>query len=205
MVKNLIFDAGGVLIDLDITKIIGAFKTLGYPEAEQIIDPYKQSGIFLDLESGKIAPQQLYDYINSKATSPIAPQDIDNAFNSFLTGVARYKLELLRQLKTKYKVCLLSNTNAIMFPFVCSTYFAQEGMPIEAYFDELYLSYKMKICKPDKKIFQTMLAQGQMEASESIMIDDSQANLDTAAQLGMATRLIKPDDDLRIVLGDLLQ
>lgn len=203
MIKNLVFDAGGVLIDLDRSAVIREFTAIGYPQADALIDPYKQSGIFLQLEAGEITPQDLYDYIRNQTGLPIEPKQIDNALYKFLTCVDNYKLSLLLELRKKYNVYMLSNTNAIMMPYAHDTFFTQQGLTAEDYFDHMYVSYEMGCVKPYPEIFQKMFADSGMIPSESLMIDDSAANIKTAGELGMQTLHVTQGDDLRELLKNL--
>lgn len=200
MIKNLVFDAGGVLLDLDRDACIREFTALGYPQADSLLDPYLQSGIFLQLEKGEVSPQQLYQYINQHSERQITPEQIDNALYKFILGMADYKPELLLELRKSYNVYMLSNTNAIMMPYVNKKYFTDMGLNVESYFDRRYLSYEMGCVKPYPEIFNQMFADSGMTPSESLMIDDSTANIKTAAELGMQTVLITPGYDLKEII-----
>lgn len=202
-IKNLVFDMGGVLVDLDREACIRAFREIGYPEAADLLDPYRQSGIFLQLEEGKVSPEQLHDYIRDKTGRAIDSRAIDNALERFVTGLPLYKLEMLRNLRHSFRVYLLSNTNAIMMPGIRTRYFTQEGLRMEDYFDGIFLSYEMQLAKPTPAIFEKMLREGGFQAEESLFVDDSPANIETARKLGFYTYLARPGEDFRPIFNDL--
>ena len=203
IVRNIVLDMGGVLVDLDREASIRAFQTIGYSEAGSLLDPYKQSGVFLQLEEGKITPEQLHDHIRQSTGKTISGEEIDQALRQFVTGLPLYKLEMLRNLRKRFRVYLLSNTNAIMMPDIRNRFFTQEGLQMEDYFDGIYLSYEMNLVKPSPAIFEKMLREGDFQAQESLFVDDSLANIETADRLGFHTYLAHPHEDFRHIFDTL--
>ncbi len=200
-IKNIIFDMGGVLIDLDRDACIAKFKKLGFPEADELLDPYRQKGIFKELELGAVSPQELYDYISSHAERPIAPEDVDKALCAFLVGLPVYKLDMLLELRKSYKTYMLSNTNAVMMPYIKERFFRQQGLTVGDYFDRLFLSYEMGMLKPDAEIFEAVLSRTGIKAEETLFIDDSEANIESALAFGFRTYLPAPGEDFRHIFG----
>lgn len=196
-IKNIIFDMGGVLIDLDRDKCIAEFRKIGFPQADDLLGNYGQKGIFKGLEIGIVTPQELYDYINKEVGHYISPEVINKAWDTFLVGLPVYRLEMLRSLRKDYKVFMLSNTNPVIMPYIEKTYFTQEGLTINDYFDRLFLSYEMGMMKPDRKIFEATLKIADIKASETLFIDDAEANIETALALGFKTYLTSPGEDFR--------
>lgn len=196
-INTIVFDMGGVLVDLDRDASVRAFEALGYAAADRLLDPYVQSGIFLKLEEGAIGPQQLYEYIWEQVGRRIDPEAIDAALERFVVRLPVYKLDMLRELRKQYRVCLLSNTNIIMFPYIVRTMFTQQGLTVDDYFDRLYLSYEMGMVKPHADIFEKMIAEEGMDPGQTLFIDDAQANVDTGRKLGFRTYLAGPGEDYR--------
>jgi len=104
-------------------------------------------------------------------------------------------LHNLLKLKEKYHVCLLSNTNPFVMGYADSPEFSPEGKPISFYFDTLFCSYEMGICKPDPEIFRKALAMDNMESGETIFIDDGLKNVQAAESVGIRSLHIAPDED----------
>lgn len=193
--KNVVFDLGGVLIDLDREACVRSFARIGFAEAADMLDPYRQSGVFLDLEEGKITPEELYAYIRPRASQPVTPAMIDRALCDFLVDLPQYKLDLLLRLRERYKVYMLSNTNDIMFRYIVGRWFSSDGHIPEDYFDRLFLSFQMGVVKPDPEIFRMMSRQAGFDPADTLFIDDGPANIEAAARLGYQTYLAHPKED----------
>ena len=112
-IKNLIFDFGGVLINLDRQRCIENFRKLGLEKVDELLGMYSQQGIFMQHEKGLISSAQFRDSIRGQITQEVTDEQIDAAWNSFLVDIPRFKLDMLLKLREKYVVYLLSNTNEI--------------------------------------------------------------------------------------------
>ncbi len=188
-IKNLIFDMGGVLIDLDQHKCMDNFKKLGFKNIADYIDPYTQQGFFADFETGNISVQEFYTIVKSKCRNNITDEDIANALNSFLLEIPQKKLDAILKLREQFKIFLLSNTNAIHFPWISQKY------EFDKYFDKCYTSYTLHYVKPDPRIFIHVLKDAGIQASETLFIDDSPVNIAAASNLGFLTHLAKEKED----------
>ena len=168
-IKNLIIDFGGVLIDLDRQRCLENFRKLGLPDVEVMLDLYHQQDFF----------------------------QIDDAWNSFLVGIPAFKLDLLLELRKKYVVYRLSNTNEIHWQWSCLHAFRYKAFRAEDFFEHIYLSYEMKMAKPDADIFRKVLDETGILPNETLFIDDSEANCRTAEALGISTYTPKAHEDWR--------
>lgn len=194
--RTIIFDLGGVIIDLDKSRCIEAFQKLGYDNVADMLGNYKQSGEFLALEEGKITAAEWRDIIREKIGHNHSDKEIDEAFNAFLVSIPQKKLQMLTELRKKYRVAMLSNTNAVMFEGRIPEMFLEvEGKPMEEYFDDIYVSYKMNMTKPSPEIFEAVAADMQISPEEALFIDDSASNISAASQLGFQTMLVEPYTD----------
>ena len=110
-IKNLIVDFGGVLIDLDRQRCLENFRELGLPDVEHTLDLYHQQDFFQKYEKGLITSAEFREVIRGKIGKPVTDAQIDDAWNSFLVSIPTFKLDLLLELRKKYVVYLLSNTN----------------------------------------------------------------------------------------------
>ena len=195
-VRNLMFDLGGVIIDLDRQRCVDALVALGDSHADELLGLSMQKGEFMKLEEGKISAADFYNEMRRRIGRPVSDNEIADAINELLIGIPVERLRLLRELKQHFKVILLSNTNSIMFDTKIADCFAQEGLSVSHYFDDIFLSYRLKACKPHADIFEKVIAQAQIIPEETLFFDDSQQNLDTAAALGFKTYLVTPDRDI---------
>ena len=196
-IKNLLIDFGGVLIDLDRRRCIEHFRRLGMTDVEGLLNDYRQEGFFQLHEKGLISDANFRERIRQAIGHPVTDEAIDEAWNSFLDGIPAYKLDFLLELRKHYKVCLLSNTNAIHWDYACTHDFAQGGRRVEDYFDRIYLSYQLKMIKPDAEIFQAVLADAGLTPEETLFIDDAEANCRTARSLGIHTYTPQAHEDWR--------
>ncbi|MGL5787847.1 MAG: HAD family hydrolase [Bacteroidales bacterium] len=194
-IDTIVFDLGGVLINLDRQRCIDAFAALGYDEAEELLTNYRQAGLFLQLEEGKISPDIFREGIRKGSGKYLSDHEIDHALNRFLMDLPQEKLDLILALRSRYKVCMLSNTNKIMFDYIVPQYFERDGRLLTDYFDQVFLSYEMGVAKPDKQIFEMMIAEGGLNPEKTLFVDDSVLNTDAASELGFQTYTAKPFED----------
>ena len=200
-ITTLIFDFGGVLINLDINQCILNFKQLGLVNFEQYLNNFAQSGFFMQLEKGQISADQFRSEIRKLTPNRLTDADIDQAWCSFLVDIPEEKLEILIELRKKFRVVLLSNTNIIHFPNSVKTIFTNKGRKLSDYFERCNLSYEMKMAKPDKEIFENILATENVQANECLFLDDGLKNTLVAKELGIQTYLVNENEDLRFLIN----
>ena len=197
-VKNLLFDFGGVIVSLNKQNALNRFKEIGLENIEDYLNEFRQSGIFLDYEEGKLSPQEFYaEFRKLAGRDDISDADIDSGWMAFLIGIPEYKFQLLKDLRKKYNVYLLSNTNPSIMKWAFSKDFSPEGLPISAYFDKCYLSYKLGVAKPDTKIYELILQDSGMNPAETLFLDDGKKNVEMGAELGFQVYQANQDEDLR--------
>ncbi len=205
MIKNIIFDLGGVLVPLNRPACVGAFRDLGCYNFETILDSYVQAGFFLDYEMGLIDTEEFKEKIREHIDEPLKSaadnQRIERAMAAFLEPVPSYKLDLLINLKSRFRTFLLSNTNPIAIDAV-KPFFNYRGYTLETMFEKLYLSYKMKMAKPSEEIFKTLLTQSALKPHETLFIDDAPANIEAARLIGINSLLYKIDDNLESLINN---
>ena len=194
-IKNLIIDFGGVLIDLDKDRCIRDFEQLGVADFGDLIDPYRQQGFFMELEKGLITASEFRNIIRDRSNKLFTDKQIDAAWNSFLVGIPTYKLDLLLKLREHYVVYLLSNTNIIHWKWSCANTFPHKGFRVEDYFEKMFLSFELHQAKPEKDMFETLLAETGIVPEETFFIDDAPANCQTAQSLGISTYTPEAGED----------
>lgn len=194
-IKNLIVDFGGVLIDLDRQRCLENFRELGLPDVEHTLDLYHQQDFFQQYERGLISSADFRNVIREKIGKDVDDARIDAAWNSFLVSIPTYKLDLLLALRKDYVVYLLSNTNEIHWKWSCEHAFPYKTFCVEDYFEHIFLSYEMKMAKPDEEIFRKVLDDAGLDPKETFFIDDSEANCMTARSLGISTYVPKAGED----------
>lgn len=192
MIKNLLFDLGGVIIDIRRENCVAAFKELGMENPEAFLGEYVQAGPFGELESGAIAPRQFRDTMRRYLPDGVTDAQIDRALNRFLIGIPLHRLEALRTLRGKYKIYVLSNTNPIMWESDIRQFFSAEGLGVDDYFDGIVTSFEAKCMKPSQEIFRYLIDKCGIKPEETLFLDDSAVNLDAAERMGFHTLLVPP-------------
>lgn len=189
MIKNIIFDLGGVIIDLDRDRAVRSFQAIGVDDADELIDPYEQKWIFQDLETGRIGVDEFCRQLRRHTGKPLTFEAICKAWLGFVVDVPLYKLEYISGLRAAgYGVYLLSNTNPIIqLEWAQTPRFTEAGLPLNAYFDKLYTSYEAGVTKPDPRIFEYMLRDSGIRPEESLFVDDGPKNIEVGESLGFHT------------------
>lgn len=206
MIKNLVFDFGGVIADLNRQGAVDAFIAIGLKDADTRLDKYHQTGIFQELEEGRISDSEFIRIMEELCQRSLTWPEVQQAWLGFLSGVDLKKLHLLEELRQEgYHLYLLSNTNPFVMGWACSKDFTSEGKSLAEYFDRLYLSYKVGCTKPDKKIFTHMLEDAKILPEETLFVDDGAANIQVGQELGMHTFCPKNATDWRDELKNLIK
>ena len=192
-IKNLLFDLGGVICDIDINEGIESLENLGIKNINSFLNRYKQHGIFHDFECGTVDSATFCAKLRELAGKPyLSDNQILNAWNSIIIDFPINRLKRLKELKADYQMYLLSNTNPAHREFFPS----QMGFyRIEDLFHKLFLSYEMGVCKPEPQIFEMVLKDANIKAEETLFIDDSAANIEAAKQMGFQTHWVQKSSD----------
>jgi len=203
VIKNILFDFGGVIVSLNKQQALDRFTEIGFPNIEDYLNEFRQRGIFLEYEEGKIDRENFYKEFRKLAGNEnISDKDIDSGWMGFILEIPEYKYELLKELRKKYNVYLLSNTNPSIMGWAKSNEFSPEGLPITAFFDKCYLSYEVGYTKPDREIYDFLMKDSGLVPAETLFFDDGKANIEMADKLGFQTYLTNQDEDLRKVFVD---
>ena len=205
MIKHLLFDMGGVVFTQNTQEAFRRFKAIGL-DPNYYIGEYGQKDFYLDVETGDISAD---DFINKVAevrgNYDLSWDDLLQCLLGFFDGARSKVVEDLDRLHRDFHLCLLSNTNPFIMSHTKSKAFTAEGRPITDFFDTLFLSYEMGICKPDARIFLKALEMEQMKADECLFIDDSKKNTDAAEKVGIHTLFVPSNSDWMPALEERLK
>lgn len=204
MIKAIIFDMGGVLVDLDIEDCKKVFKeTLGYDDIDQIIDACHQKGIYGDLEEGTLSAEEFRSIVLAGSRPGSTPEMVDEAMSHILVGIQPYKVQMLKKLAQEYDLYMLSNNNAICLPY-SRAMFAEAGIPLEDIFKKCFFSFEMKALKPSAAFYKAVVEQIGLPAEEMFFIDDSQRNVDGAVAAGLPAVYYEPGTDMEALISGVL-
>lgn len=187
-IKNIVFDFGCVLVNLDKHRCVKAFDRIGANAISSYVDECRQEDLFHDLETGVISVEEFCDEVRRKSPGCLATnEEICWAWNELLTGIPAHRVERLKELKKRYRLFLLSNTNPVHW-LPCSK-------QLEGCFEKVFLSYEMHLVKPCREIFVQMLQEAGILAEETLFVDDSKANCHGAEALGIHTMHVSHGDE----------
>ena len=197
--KNIIFDLGGVLLDLDIDRTIQAFQDLGLKDAIKEGGWGYRNKVFLDMEKGLLNDEEFRNGIRSLLPNGATNDEIDAAWCAMLVGFDPEKIMLLKHLRLNYKLFLFSNTNNIHLNYFRKLFFDSFGFQLDDLFVKTFYSHEIGMRKPDLKSFLHVLQEAGIVAHESLFIDDLDLNVEGAKALGIQTVWLKPDMGLEDV------
>ena len=204
-IKAIIFDMGGVIVDLDIEDCKRAFKEyLGYYRIDELIDPCHQKGIYGDLEEGKISGDEFRRIVLQDSDPGALAENVDKAMWHILTGISPYKVEMLKRLSESYDLYLLSNNNPVCLPRA-KAIFGGAGIPLEKIFRRCFYSFEMKALKPSETFYKAVVREIGIPAEQMFFIDDSQKNVDGAIAAGLPAVYYEPGTDLEILINNVLE
>jgi len=204
-IKTIIFDLGGVIINLYVEKTIAAFARLsGYTE-KKVEEAYESADIFKHYEKGLVSDEAFRQRLSAEFNVGATEDEIDTAWNAMLGDIPYDRIESIKSVMQNYKCIVLSNTNSIherAFHKILSDSFPYPHL--KDLFHEVYFSHELNQRKPDKEIYQKVLIQSQTGAGEALFLDDSQLNLDAASKLGIHTLHIPRNSGFMKSLDDKL-
>lgn len=203
-IKNLLFDMGGVIVDLDRNRCLQALLDIGLEDADNLIGLYIQEGVFADLEAGQISAADFRAEVHKDLPPEVTDEQLDAAFSSFIVDIPRRRLECLRRLRKRYGVYLLSNTNPIMYEGILAELFKQEGLTVDDYFDGITVSFKAGCSKPFREIFDYAVETMGIVPEETLFLDDGPDNIEAARQCGFNALLVPPGTEFEDLLKSYL-
>ncbi len=211
MVRNIIFDLGGVLLNIDFEHTFTAFDRLRgvtndelceLPATRNLFELPDVRRILQNFEVGILSPAQFRSKLCERVGLEIPDEQFDEAWNALLLDYPAERIELVQSLSQKHRTFLLSNTNAIH----CEHYNRQLndrfGIPSLGHLmEKAFYSFEMDCRKPDPLIYFKMLKEAGLKAEECLFIDDCEENLESAKRLGIQTVLVSGNYTILEVFG----
>ncbi len=192
-IKNIIFDLGGVFMNLDYKKTEQAFIDLGVVNFPELFTQHHSSPLFADMETGRISNQAFYDGLRKLSGINMSNDDIQHAWNAMLLDFPMERIVWLNEIKKKYNIYLFSNTNQIHYDAFIETVKQQTGITdFNQYFIKAYYSHELGLRKPDTASFQKIMEEQKLNPAETLFIDDTLSNVQAAAEIGLQTLHLKP-------------
>ena len=200
-IKAILFDIGGVLVELDLDRCIRAFREiLGFERITDLLDPSHQKGIYGEMEAGRLSAERFRELILAESRPGCTPADVDRAMAALLVGVPPVTAQVVRDLRQRYPLYLLSNNNPISMARTWEL-FRESG--IDGAFSGQFISWEMQLMKPSASCFEEVIRRVGLPAGEILFIDDNEANVVAARAVGLQARYYVPGSDLSLLLADL--
>jgi glucose-1-phosphatase len=202
-IKNIIFDLGQVIINLDLDKTMKAFAHIGNLPYQNVLEKWNETNFWHQHEMGFISDQEFRKTLKQWLGDTIFDVEIDDAWNELLLDIPKERLKLIEQLSKKYRLFLLSNTNAIHIDKVNAILKQTANIDtLEYYFEKTYYSHLMGLRKPNPHIYRQVLNENNLLASETVFVDDNLANIVSARDLGIYTIHVQPPFTITDLLSD---
>lgn len=203
-IKNIVFDLGGVIINLDIPRTISEFNKISIKPFESIYTQLQQSPIFDLFDKGQISESDFFLQLKDHLKEVVTDTQMKEAWNAMLLDFPIHRLQLLSALKSNYRIFLLSNTNETHITQLESDLYKEHGYKnLEPFFEKVYYSCRIGMRKPDSEIFEFVLNQNNLNAHETIFIDDSPQHIAGAIKTGIHSYLLQRDKDVSDLITEL--
>lgn len=202
-IKNIIFDFGGVIINIDESNVTQALIDRGSKNVDKLHQHLLDNNIYNKLETGKISDQEFREEIKNKSDLDLNDQDVDDIWNTLIMDLPPNRFRLLEEIRNNYKTFLLSNTDVIHHYFYQDMFRNKYGlMSLDELFEKGYYSFMIGIRKPDPEIFQIVLEENALIPAETLFIDDTLNNVLAARKLGMYAWHLKADEEITDLFQD---
>ncbi len=193
MVKNILFDLGGVFLDINYQLTEKAFIDLGITDFDQRFNQQFSNTLFEDLETGKVDPEVFYNRFRKETGTGLTNEAIETAWNALLLDFSAERLEWLEEMGRKYPVYLYSNTNLIHYQCFMKNFEQKfEGKKFNNYFRKAYYSHKLGLRKPYPSSYTRIMELENLNPTETLFIDDTLKNITGAKEAGLQTLWLQP-------------
>jgi len=179
MIKTIIFDLGGVIVPLDFPKGYAALAKICPYDADEVKRRIQATNLADQLEMGRVTPEEFARAIGRAIGIEASCEEFRGLWSEIFLPGTLIPESLVEQLHSNYRLLLLSNTNAVHFPYI------QQHYPLLRHMDELILSYELGVMKPDPRIYAEAVARAGCRAGECFFTDDMEVNVEAARQAGL--------------------
>lgn len=204
MIKNIVLDFGGVIYEIDHVRQMEAFRKLGINDFEKLYSHAIQSPLFTEYECGRISNNDFREQLIRLTGIDLSFKQIDHAWNSILVGFIDESITLLETVKCKYNLYLLSNTTSIHYDVYIKEFTANWGYDFNNLFIKSYWSFKSGMRKPGKDIYRFVLSDAGLKGHETLFIDDTLINVESAKNAGMHGYWLQSGSNLKDLFDDQL-
>jgi FMN phosphatase YigB (HAD superfamily) len=193
--ETIIFDLGGVLVDIDYQATSKAFENLGVTDFDLHYNQFQQNSLFDKFETGKISSQFFINKLMDVVPKGITPNQVVASWNAMIGYFPFKKLDVLKRIRQTHKQILLSNTNEIHMPIVYKNWNKISDIPLNDLFDQVYLSFEIGKRKPDVETFLWVIQENKLIPENTLFIDDSPQHIEGAKSAGIKTHYYQSEEE----------
>jgi glucose-1-phosphatase len=200
-IRNIIFDFGGVVLDIDPSLTLKELANLGFKNTEVFVTPDFQEGVMNKFERGILTPEIFRQKVRESLGAEVSDQKIDDAWNALLLDIPKERIAVIEAVRKNYKTFLLSNSNEIHYDVYVRDLQLRFGYrEFDQLFDKAYFSFDLHLSKPNPEIFEFVLNQHRLVPSETLFIDDTFEHIEAARKLGLKTYHLQKPERLRDII-----
>ena len=187
-IKNIIFDLGGVFINIDFELTWKALAEVSGKSIDEVKSLSEDNKVYDKVERGEFTNEQFYTYLRNVLHSSATDEAMRDAWNALLLEIDVKKVELVKRLSKDYKLFVLSNTSKPHIDALNkSLREVHQINDLKDLFHKVYYSYDVALRKPSTEIYEYVLKDAQLNANETLFIDDNLDNLKGASRVGIQT------------------
>lgn len=190
-IRHIVFDLGGVLLNIDYRLTEDAFRNHGLADFDALFSQSRQEGFFDEFEKGLISRKQFKEKLSRLSGYKMSETDVENAWNAMLLDFPEERLKMLEKLKRSYDLFLLSNTNEIHFGTFNQIFESTFKRSFSEFFTKDYYSHLIGKRKPDAEVFELIVDEWNLKPENILFIDDSEQHVIGAAKLGIQVIFLK--------------
>jgi glucose-1-phosphatase len=195
-IRNIIFDFGGVILNISHKELEDGFRALGVNDFERLFNQAQQSDLFKKFEIGALSVAEFRKAVKDLTGLNVSDSVLDSVWNQIICDFPPERIDLIKKLKENYKLYLLSNTNQIHYQYYTKKFLNEFGFELDSLFHNTFWSFIMGKRKPDAEAYNEIIRMENIVVNESLFIDDSEQNIIAAAKLGFKTFHLKSNLDL---------
>jgi glucose-1-phosphatase len=196
-IKNIIFDLGGVIMNIDTARTEEAFARMGALDFRKYFGHGFASSFFREYEKGEISDRHFIDELKKMTGLDLSDETVCQAWNALLLDFPPERIDLLKSLRRNYRIFLLSNTNALHLDHLRKIFRDAFGDELDNQFERAYYSHLMGMRKPDLESYGLVIRENQLIPGETLFVDDALINIEAARAAGLQGHFLKPGMDIR--------
>lgn len=190
-IDAILFDLGGVILNIDYHKPVEAFRNLGIEDFSKHFAQHGQTSLLDEYETGRISSEEFLKALKKLTRKGTTEAELIDAWNSILLDLPEERLHLLEEAAASHRIFLLSNTNDLHIQQFNRYLLDEHQLPsLEPFFETLYLSYELGLRKPEQEIFRFVLGDAGVNPETTLFIDDSPQHIESARKLGIHSHLL---------------